>query len=313
MGINSSAVVPETQADAAAMRAPASTRASKSRTCAHDRALQDCATCSGCPHMRGKHGCDLCALGIPALVKLRALNLSPVYAALILNGARKLEVIKDGETRDSLLVANLEGEIVLIRTTVQEYRKDAYPWRSKPAKRNDLARALAQRVVACNPELDEDTAFRRMRCDMPTGSIWFLAEIGKTAGVHEHLVMNKYTKAELQTECTARGISYAKADRKDKLKDRLREFVAPTEPAPPLRTCVADKAKWETKIERIFPLRRSIALERVPPFCEQGVFVAEIPSRLLPRRELGEEGLRHIAVLSSSLASRPTQMRHRAE
>jgi len=132
------------------------------------------------------------------------LNSSPVYAALILNGARQLEVIKDGETRDSLLVANLEGEIVLVRTTVQVYRKDVYTWRRKPAKRNDLARALAQRVVACNPGLDQDAAFKRMRCDMPTGTVWFLAEIGKTAGMQEHRVMNKYTKAELQTECTAR-------------------------------------------------------------------------------------------------------------
>lgn len=77
--------------------------------------------------------------------------------------------------------------------------------------------------------------------------------------------------------------------------------------------CVAAKARWETKIERVFPLRRSIPLVRIPPFCEQGVFVAEIPSRLLPRKELGDEGLRHIAAQSIAHASRPTQMRHLAE
>ena len=291
----------------------ATSRSAASSSCLHGRRVkQDCTECSGCPHGRRRHGCDLCRNGVPGTVKLRAFNLSPVYAAIILNGWRQLDIVKDGETREGLHIANLEGEIVLVRTTIHEHRQDTYEWGVQPPRRNRQARALAERIVACNTDIDIGTAFQRMRCTMATGTVWFLAEIGATAGRREYQVQTQFSKAQLRAECVALGIGHAHTDTNDVLRAKLRRhgLGGPAETEPSLRTCVAGKAKWTTKIEQVFPLRRSIPLVRVPPFCEQGVFTAEIPAGLLPRKALGDEGLRRIAVLSASHASRPAQMRH---
>jgi len=102
-------------------------------------------------------------------------NLDAAYAGLILNGARKLELFKNAETRETLAVGNLEGEIILCRVNKKDARPDAAP------------RAVAARVAKATG-IEVTTVRRRMRTKMQTGNIWFLLKIGATQGRRQHQV-----------------------------------------------------------------------------------------------------------------------------
>ena len=152
--------------------------------CPHGMMLRDCVRCSGCTHGKVARKCLFCKWGIPKTVKLHCVNLDAAYAKLILNGARFCEVFKNAETRETLAVGNLEGEIILCRVNQNDTRRDAAP------------SAVASRVAKATG-VNVATIRKRMRTKMPVGNVWFLMKIGPTPGRRQHQASKMQTRTTM--------------------------------------------------------------------------------------------------------------------